>query len=510
VSTAEATAAPQPGDIIGGRYQLGSILGQGGMGTVWRAIHLELGVDVAVKLIPPSLLASPVAATRFKREARAAAALRSPHVVTVHDYGSDEGRPYLVMELLPGEDLRSRLDRVERLDLETAAPIFASVCKALRIAHDEGIVHRDLKPGNIFLAKLNDEEIVKVLDFGVAKDLHAAADTVKTASDALIGSPRYMSPEQVRGTRIDHRSDLWSASVVLYEMIVGRHPFSGETVGDVLLKIAMDEIAKPSSIVPTLSPAVDDFFAKALERNLDRRFADATRLAAAFRAALQAPPRSDASPTEAPIDRQDVTADLSPRAPGPSSSFGAAVAPPLPAPHPQSSEHFTAAREAGVQATSRGGVVTPDPDATAPALTRRIVGPATNRRWIPAAVASAGVLGAIAAIAWVPPLGEEEHVGAIAAPSGAITATSSDGAPAQPHVAPAPSTSAAFPSTGPIPSASASAAPVVADSAAHAPTTRAGDPPRGTRPPPKPETARPPATPAKGVDPMFGIEDEVP
>jgi serine/threonine-protein kinase len=196
-----------PGSIVGGKYRLERPLSRGGMGSVWLARHAKLGSPVAVKFMDPAYATTPAFVARFEREARIAANLRSPHVVHVQDYGIDEGVPYLVMELLQGEDLGDRLNRVGRLSLQDSARLLAQAGKALRRAHEAGLVHRDLKPGNLFLAQIEDEEIIKILDFGIVKETGQLSGE-RTGTGEVLGSPHYMSPEQVHGDKdLDHRSE---------------------------------------------------------------------------------------------------------------------------------------------------------------------------------------------------------------------------------------------------------------------------------------------------------------
>ncbi|MBK9266681.1 MAG: protein kinase [Polyangiaceae bacterium] len=262
------------GAIIGGKFKLERPLAQGGMGSVWVARHQLLDTDVAVKFMEKSIAENESARHRFEREAKAAVLIKSPHVVQVLDYGIEDGSPYIAMELLDGEDLDHRLERGGPLNLEQSYRIIEQLGKALRRAHDLGIVHRDLKPGNIFLSRHGDEEMVKVLDFGIAKDVTVTGSASATSTGALLGSPSYMSPEQIRETKlVDHRSDLWSVGVILYEMLTGRLPFDeSENIGKLLVSICTDPVLPPSVIVPSLSIEVDRFFEKALARDMKSRF----------------------------------------------------------------------------------------------------------------------------------------------------------------------------------------------------------------------------------------------
>jgi len=272
------------GAIIGGKFKLERPLAQGGMGSVWVARHQLLDTDVAVKFMEKSIAENESARQRFEREAKAAALIKSPHVVQVLDYGIEDGAPYIAMELLDGEDLDHRLQRGGPLSIDKAYVILEQVGKALRRAHELGIVHRDLKPSNIFLSKHGDEELVKILDFGIAKDISATTSASATSTGALMGSPSYMSPEQIRETKqVDHRSDLWSLGVILYEVLTGRLPFDeSENIGKLLVSICTDPVLPPSVLNPTFSIELDRFFEKALSRDRNTRFQNMSELVDAF------------------------------------------------------------------------------------------------------------------------------------------------------------------------------------------------------------------------------------
>ena len=274
------------GDLIAGKYRLEKPLACGGMGEVWAATNLQLDVPVALKLMSAHALASDDLVARFEREAKAAAQLRHPNVITIHEYGVFEGVPFMTMELLEGEDLNGRLKARGRLSHAEASPIVRAVCKALGRAQQMGIVHRDLKPANVFLARQDDEEIVKVLDFGIAKLLHGVLGAAATRSGTILGSPFYMSPEQARseGAKIDHRTDLWALGVMAFRMLTGRLPFWADPPLGVLLSICSEAPPAPSSIAPDLDGRTDAFFARALAQRPEDRFQSAKELAAAFAA----------------------------------------------------------------------------------------------------------------------------------------------------------------------------------------------------------------------------------
>ena len=301
------------GRVIAGKYRLERHLAKGGMGSVWVARHLRLDTTVAIKFIEPGLADVTEARGRFEREAKASAQLQGPHLVQIHDYGVEDDTPYMVMEHLEGEDLSTRLKRETRLSLPAIDEIITQVARVLRRAQEAGIVHRDLKPGNIFLVSgEEDDESVKVLDFGVAKITRSASSEEMTRSGILLGSPRYMSPEQARGVRnIDHRSDLWALAVIAFRAVTGELPFQGNEIGDVIVKICMQQVPAPSSLVPGLSPAIDRFFERAFERDPDRRFQSADTLARAFSAAIGRPTLEDPE-TDSPSSLSTTKDDRGP------------------------------------------------------------------------------------------------------------------------------------------------------------------------------------------------------
>ena len=275
---------PAASQIIAGKYRLESLIGHGGMGSVWRAQHVTLGMPVAVKFMGEHAMSDPESRKRFDREARALASLRTPHIVQVLDHGVDDDTPYIVMELLEGEDLSSRLQRERRLSLTDASFVLAQSARALRRAHEAGVTHRDLKPSNIFLARIDDETVVKVLDFGVAKLAAAGALDASqlTRTGTLLGSPGYMSPEQARGKEVDSRSDLWALAVILFRCITGVKPFAGDSIAELVIKLCIDPRPVATHLAPDLPPSVDRFFDKAFATTPDDRYQTAVEMASAF------------------------------------------------------------------------------------------------------------------------------------------------------------------------------------------------------------------------------------
>lgn len=275
---------PQKWEVIAGRYRLVREIARGGMGSVWEGEDNKLKRKVAIKLVAPDLTDetnAQAAHEQFEREAMAVAKLQSPHVVQIFDYGVERECPFIVMELLEGEDLRSRLHRSKRLSLESAAVILVQTAKALSVAHAGGIVHRDLKPGNIFIVRAAEEEIVKVLDFGVAMQ---AADLLEHEDETpVLGTPQFMSPEQARGLPdLDHRADLWSLGVIVYKALTGRLPFTGGSPTDVIVQVCTADPTPVSKLAPDLPRELDAFFERALCRDRRHRFSSAREMAMAF------------------------------------------------------------------------------------------------------------------------------------------------------------------------------------------------------------------------------------
>ena len=290
VSSGHSAMFPTPNHVLGGKYRLVRQLGQGGMGSVWLAEHLTLRSPVAIKLIEPSIAANPEALARFLREAQAAASLRSPHVVQILDHGVDAGVPFIVMEVLEGESLADRLTRLGRLSPAETARVMTQVGRAMTRAHEAGIVHRDLKPDNIYIVHNDEDEVAKVLDFGVAKsNLHGLSNTASsgTRTGAMLGTPYYMSPEQAEGTRsVDQRTDIWAMGVIAWECLLGTRPFDAETLGGLVLAICARDLPTPSRVGPT-PPAFDAWFARACARDPAQRFATAKEAAFELRRACE-------------------------------------------------------------------------------------------------------------------------------------------------------------------------------------------------------------------------------
>lgn len=282
--------------IIDGKYRIVRKLGQGGMGAVYEATNLETGRRVAMKVIISELLAkNSDAIVRFKREAKAAGAIDTPHVAQILDAGRDSttGDPYMVMELLSGEDLKQLIRRIGPIPPEVALRIIAQACLGLQAAHEAGIIHRDIKSANLYLARRESGEVmVKIVDFGIAKIIAEQASSGETAdltrTGAVLGSPRYMSPEQAKGGGgIGPWSDLWSLGVVLYEMLTGTTPHADvEGTFGLVLAICTTPAVPVIETAPWVSPECAAIVNKALQIDSKNRFASATEMLNAIRALL--------------------------------------------------------------------------------------------------------------------------------------------------------------------------------------------------------------------------------
>jgi eukaryotic-like serine/threonine-protein kinase len=275
----------RPGEVLAGKYRVERVLGAGGMGVVVSAMHLELDQRVAVKFLHPDALENSEAAARFVREARAAVRIRSEYVARVIDVGRlENGAPYMVMEYLEGRDLSAVVERGP-LPIKDAAEYIVQACDAMAEAHTCGIVHRDLKPANLFLTQRSDgAQVVKVLDFGISKlQTPELSQANLTKTTALMGSPLYMSPEQMRSTRdVDHRTDIWSLGVILYELLTGRSAFHGETLPQLLAVIMTEQPAPLQTHRPEIPAGLAAIVLRCLEKTPATRFQNVGELAAAL------------------------------------------------------------------------------------------------------------------------------------------------------------------------------------------------------------------------------------
>lgn len=312
-------AADGPADALIGavlerRYRIDSQIGAGGFGTVYSARQLKFDREVAIKVLSPEAASSPEHVRRFENEARVVGHLRHPATLTLLDFGqTDDGRVYAVTERLHGEPLSDILAR-GRLETSRVFPLLRQVCDSLVEAHEKGIVHRDIKPSNLFVQRVGDQEIVKVLDFGIAKLLKQPGLTV---TGQTCGTPAYMSPEQARGETVDARSDLYSLGVLAYECLAGQPPFDAATPVSLLIKHIQDEPVPLCELEPpvAVTPQVDAFVLHLLEKLPDDRPADAAEVGRAIDALLRTVEASDPEPlvplATMPVSpRRDSTTDL--------------------------------------------------------------------------------------------------------------------------------------------------------------------------------------------------------
>jgi len=275
VSAAEQT--PSRGWTVDGRYRLIEQIADSGNSVVWRAEHVRLGQEIAVKLVEPTK------ADRFLREAKVAAAIKHRHVVQILDVGTYEGWPYMAMELLDGLTLHERLHGGP-LELDDVVRVTAQILGGLAAVHDAGMAHRDLKPENVILQRDSDGEYPKLLDFGISKRVDSETgprlrSVVPTTESVIVGTPEYMSPEQARNLpNIDRRTDVFSMGSIVYEMLTGCRAFEGKTTADVLIRVATTEPTPLRALRPDLDPAVDEFIAQAMSKDPAKRFRDARQM----------------------------------------------------------------------------------------------------------------------------------------------------------------------------------------------------------------------------------------
>jgi serine/threonine-protein kinase len=273
------------GKIVDGRYRVLEVIGRGGMGVVYRVEHLRMGKIAAMKVLHHDLAHDPDVVARFEREAAAVSKLHHPHTVQVFDFGNAAGALYLIMELVRGQDLARIIERDGAMPWARAAPLLAQVSGALQEAHELGIVHRDLKPENVLITRTTGgRDYAKVLDFGLAKLDQRGAPKRETERQAIVGTPYFMAPEQIRGDDVDARTDIYSFGSMMFELLTGQHLYTGSTAVGVLTKHLTADPDAPSMRVPKMGipPAVDHLCRKALAREPDDRWQSATELAEAI------------------------------------------------------------------------------------------------------------------------------------------------------------------------------------------------------------------------------------
>lgn len=276
----------QVGTLLAEKFRVERVLGRGGMGVVVAATHLRLGQTVALKLLRSDRTTDETTKSRFLREARAAAAIESEHVVRVHDVGFlEDGTPYIVMEYLAGTDMAG--EAVRGQPVEQVVDWVLQACEAVAEAHVRGIIHRDLKPGNLFLCdRVSGEAVVKVLDFGVAKALEPHLDdeeALQTQTLAVMGTPRYMSPEQMRSAKhVDARTDIWAVGAIAFELLAGRPAFEGESLADLCAKVATEPVTPLHTLRPDVPKELERVIAQCMEKDRQKRPATVAHLAASL------------------------------------------------------------------------------------------------------------------------------------------------------------------------------------------------------------------------------------
>jgi hypothetical protein len=302
-NTGEPTPTIVEGEVLAERYRIHSRLGKGGMGEVFLARHIAIGRMVAIKTLGREMRERPGIAQRFLREAQTSSMVRHPNVVDILDFGHTErGAPFFVMEHLEGEDLKGVLKRERVLSWDRACAIMTQVCAGLAAAHAQNVIHRDLKPDNIFLVTQDGREVVKVLDFGIAKIVSGDALGDATQTGVLLGTPEYMSPEQARDEPLDARSDIYACGVMLFRMLTGRLPFRAKSFMAVLSMHLQDAPPRPRELDPPsqITAAQEAVILRCLAKARDDRYASAEALGQAMRAAGQDLAPAPVAPVTAP------------------------------------------------------------------------------------------------------------------------------------------------------------------------------------------------------------------
>src|SRR5215213_11080604 len=303
----------QPGQMLG-HYRIIAQIGRGGMATVYKAYQASIDRYVAIKVLPSQLAESKEFAKRFQQEARIIASLEHSHILPVFDYGESDGVTYFVMRYLEAGTLKDRMEAGRPLPIDEIDRIFTQLADALGYAHSRGIVHRDLKPAN---ALIDSHGNIFLTDFGIAKLLESASPRL-TQTDAIMGTPAYISPEQAQALKVDQRSDIYSFGIILYEMVTGRVPFIADTPLAVIIKHVSDPLPLPSSVKSDIPPSIEQVILKALAKDPKDRFSTAEEFVAAWKHALEEAetvrhaPETSSTPT-----RYTVLADQTQRKPAP-------------------------------------------------------------------------------------------------------------------------------------------------------------------------------------------------
>ncbi len=366
-----------PGDVVGGRYQIISLLGEGGMGAVFQAKHQVLGRIVAIKVLKPDMAAHEQFAGRFLQEAKSAAELHHKNIVEISDYGVDGDRPYMVMEYLKGESLDAYMEREGPLSPARVVAIMEPVLRALAMAHERGIVHRDIKPDNIFLQSDDDggEPVPKVVDFGIAKRQAGEDNPQLTTANMALGTPAYMAPEQIMSSKnATGSADQYAVGVTIYEALTGAYPFEATTINQFIVAKATQDARPITELRPDIDPALAAIVMRTLQRKPEDRFPTIAALRealAAYRGPLSDRPIRTGGDAPARLPNAGVTVG---------NRAAEVVAPPPAAPPPSAETMLQGSR-------TNGSIMTPAPvDYSAPE-------PARSSKWIAVAVGAVLVLG---------------------------------------------------------------------------------------------------------------------
>ena len=504
----------KPGETVAGKYRIERVLGEGGMGIVFEATHLQLEQRVALKVLHGDALQSEEALNRFAREARAAAKIQSEHVVKVFDVASlDSGAPLLVMEYLEGRDLDAQLRQSGPLAVEDAVTYVLQACEALAEAHANGIVHRDLKPANLFVGERTDGSLgVKILDFGISKLIpKGGGDVSVTRTSALMGSPLYMAPEQMRSTRnVDLRADVWSLGIILHELLAGRPPFDGETLTEVCAAIVADAPRSLAERRPDAPAELEAAILRCLEKDPAQRFQDVLELARHLKAF---------APEQGAISLKRITRVLrkadaaNTTVPNASGSFTAPAAASLPpAREALGDSDAPVARATGPSGTAfidTGAGDAKDTDATAATFGRTGSVPARSRTKL--LLAGGAVLGLALALTVGVALSGNRNASGDASGAGMLsaepTASATASGPTNAATAPPEAEITAAPATSTPPAASTAPSTTAATSSAALDTTASATTGGATaqKPSTKPRgTARPSSTSAPASTHGFG------
>ncbi len=469
------------GQLLDNKYKIVRIIGEGGMGAVYEGENVRIHHRVAIKVLHPNIAADTGARERFEREAQAAGRIGSDHIVEVFDLGElPSGARYMVMEFLAGEPLSQRIQTLGRMTPEQVAPLMLQLLEGLGAAHDAGIVHRDLKPENVFLQRAKGgHDFVKIVDFGVSKfgqlSGGSSSGMSMTRTGAVVGTPYYMSPEQVKGQKnVDHRSDLYSAGIVLFEAVTGRLPFEAETFNELIFRIALEPPLDPQVAVPGLDPEFAKIVRKSAAREVGDRYQTAPEFAAAIAGWMQY-----ANVTSPSVQIGSSVMTAFPRPPSTSSPYNT-PGPQNHTPNPQNYSNVPHGSQPGATHTPnpQNFSGTPNPQQPVQAATMALEkttasGSVLNQSASATRKKSGGGIAAVAAVAVV--VVAAAGFGVLKMRGSAAPQAPQAAAMAAPQVAPAPAASAevaAAPAPSPAP------APEPAASAQLAPEPSASDEPR--------------------------------